>query len=890
MHKDKLSILLDSVASALVLVDQTGIIKYCNKNVEQIFGISAGDLIQCHINNLFLPTTRQIYQSHFEDFFNAPNNRLMGEEATFPAQHRSGKTIYITIDLTYLEFENKPCVLATISKVKKPDSATKKIERPKMRLLEKIEENKRILAVAENSSDAVYLLNQDCEITWVNPAALSLIGYRTVEVLSYPITNFLHQSQSENEIRDLSVALNEGLSFMGEVALATADGWKVPIDCSLFPVFGQDDLQGYVFAARNVSSRRKLEAQMRGNTELLETTARIAQLGFYSLDIKTEQLMWSEEVYKIHELPPNIKIEVENSINYYAPEARPIINEAVQRSMRTGESFDLELPFITAKGRYIWVRSVGYVEFKDGEPIKLKGAFQDITRLRQAAIDAEQAAQAKSSFLANMSHELRTPISGVLGISEILSNTPLDDKQKEYVSAISQSASTLLFLVNQVLDLAKLDSGSQRLNKRTFNLRQFMHETIYIHAVSAREKSCEFSLHIDDAVLDGLYTDSDRLRQVINNLCSNAIKFTESGSIQVDVRHNEDSELVITIKDSGIGINEDDIPLLFNEFQQIDNSYSRKHQGTGLGLTISKQLVELLGGKIGVRSKFGKGSDFWFSLPLSKVSGTGKEIETGIVLPSTLLLVEDEISANFWLEIAMQHKLKLRVCTDITEMLSELKSDKTWKIVGLFSVACDIPVQTCIASVLRVIGNHQTLLVNQGILALNELKKPNNDYSQIDLSVTSTSLAQPPIFEQFAKLLDWFSNQHGTHLSDWNGKRILIAEDNAINQLLFSEMLADTQAQVTIVENGQEALTMLEQDSIYDLVIMDCQMPVMDGFEATRRIREHATPAISNIRITAATAHGFEEDVQRCYEVGMNDVMVKPFSRTMLIDVISRNL
>lgn len=906
MDFDDLSNILNATASAILLVDKSGTVLYCNDTVEDIFGLKANDLLKQHINSLLIPSTRQKHQSHFEQFFAKPFNRLMGQGASFPARHKSGKTIYISIGLSSMTYEGQDCVLATISEAQKLNDATQTIQRSQSFLDQRIEENKRLLRVVESSSDAVFLLNQSQQVTWVNHNALRLLEHRSRTVLHTGIIEFIDANARSSEHRKLATALENGQAFTGEVAIVTQSGGSVLIDCSVLPVFELDKLQGFVFTARDVTNRRRLEAQMRENSELLETTARIAQLGFYSLDIQTQKLEWSEEVYNIHELPQNAPLDVANAINYYAPEARPIITEAVDLCMQTGESFDLELPFITARGNRIWVRSVGYVEFKNGNPVKLKGAFQNISRLRQAASDAEQAALAKSNFLANMSHELRTPISGVIGMAEILSKTTLDKKQQEYVEAISQSGSTLLFLVNQVLDFAKLDSGIQKLNKRIFSLRQFLHEACYIHSVSANEKSVAFELSIDADVPDSLFCDMERLRQVLNNLCANAIKFTQKGKVCVHAALNESNDLVFYVRDTGIGIKADDIDQLFTEFQQVDNSYSRAHQGTGLGLTISKQVIDLLKGNIGVNSEFGQGSEFWFSLPLAEIESSVRPEVLDVTMPNTILLVADEISANFWAEMGLQNKLKLRACTRMSELLSEVRSDKNWEAIGILHADSDMPIDTCVAAILRVAKVEQTVFMSKQLkLQCQRLLEQQSEQgaklvglervAQIDIDMNNQLSDQSPVFQQFTKLVDWFSKQANAATNDWTGKRILLAEDNEINQLLFTEMLADTSVSLSVAENGRVALDMLEASledpsKGFDLVIMDCQMPVMDGFEATTLIRQHTSPNIANVRICAATAHGFEEDIQRCYDVGMNDVMIKPFSNSVLTETISRNL
>ncbi|MGB3726396.1 MAG: ATP-binding protein [Glaciecola sp.] len=887
---DGIATLVNAAASALVLVNSKGKIEFASQAVENIFGETPDNLLGKHINSLLLPTMRQHHQQYIDEFFKKPFSREMGEGASFPAQHKNGSTVHVSIGLSSVEKDGEQFVLATITLAAKLNEATASLRHSQSSLIRNINQNKRLTHIAEESTDAVMLLDQDNSITWLNRAALNLMGCRQHEIIGESILHYVGKQTTSSQLSLLRDSLITGVTFSGEVVIAKNNDTTVQVDASLQPVFDHDVLQGFYFTAKDVTSRRRLEAQMRENNELLETTARIAKLGFYSLDLVSNQLNWSEEVYNIHDLPKSHNIQVDEAINYYAPEAQPIITKAVENCMETGDSFDLELPFITAKNRKIWVRSVGYAEFNGGKPIKLKGAFQDITSLRQTAIDAEQAAMSKSRFLANMSHELRTPITGVLGVSELLRDTSLDAKQKHYVEVINHSADSLLFLVNQVLDYAKLDSGYQKVNEIRFKLKQFVRDKVYIHQVAAGEKGCKFVIQFDSHVPEQVVGDANIILQVLNNLCANAVKFTQYGEISVVVSVTEFGYLKFTVTDTGVGIDAHNIDTLFDEFQQVDNSFSRVHQGTGLGLTISKQLVDLMHGQIGVTSELGVGSTFWFTAPLTMGEATNHD-SADRSLPSTLLLVKDEICASVWHELAHNRRLKIKPCFDVSTLLSSLKADAIWDLVVLVDYSSDIPLQTCIASVKRILNSQQQFLISTDLA-------PQLPIDAQDTSIT-IDLHNLAYDNDIHALADWqfealslrFKEGQCTSPIALAEKHLLIVEDNNVNQLLFKEMLLDTKAIITFASNGEEALAVIEGASKpFDLVIMDCQMPVMDGFQATEKIRAHAKPEVASLKITAATAHGFDSDIQKCYEVGMDDVLIKPFSKQQLLETIKRNV
>ncbi len=888
------SSILDASTCALVLVQENGIVAYANNAVFEMFGLIPEAIIGKHLNILLVPTTRQKHQQHFDKFFSIKKTREMGEGDAFPAQHKSGKVIYVTIGLKPVTISGEDYVLATITKAAKLNAATNTLAKATANLESSISDNKRLLEVAQNSSDAVFLLNQEAQINWINKAASSLINQSLPDLADVDIVKLVEQSSLSKDLKSFRVALSRGNAFNGELVVAQLNESPIQVSVSLQPVFETNLLQGFSCTFRDITSRRELEAQMRENNELLETTARIANLGFYSLDIASNNLTWSEEVYNIHELPRNTSINVEDAINYYAPEGRGFISAAVERCINTGESFDLELPFITARKRKIWVRSVGYAEFNNGKPIKLKGAFQNITSMRQAALNAEQAALAKSNFLANMSHELRTPINGILGISEVLSESELNKKQDEYVSMISSSADSLLFLVNQVLDYAKLNSGSQKLSRSIFNITKLVTDKTYIHRLAAREKGCEFEIVIDNSVPSTYYNDSDRVGQILNNLCSNAVKFTNKGKILVSVELKNSDTLLFSVRDTGPGIKQSDMPSLFKEFQQLDDSYSREHQGTGLGLTISKQLVELMQGEIGVQSDYGKGSNFYFSLPIFKHVDESDIISNALKIPNAIILTANTLLNQYWSEIANKHRSKLKVVNDMPSLLSSLKQDKNWQLVVIIDLPSNIPVMTSIKSIKRFLSSSHYLLVNSS-LNLSEdtdsIEQSNPNYISIEFDKANPdSPLKQQCYQQFISIYNWQESLKTNYSLDWSGKSILVAEDNLINQVLFKEMLTHTSVTLHIVGNGQEAVDYLNSNNDVDLVIMDCQMPVMDGFDATKQIRANQNSTFANIKVIAATAHGFDEDIQACFDSGMNEVLVKPFSKTQLIDMIAKNL
>lgn len=498
----------------------------------------------------------------------------------------------------------------------------------------------------------------------------------------------------------------------------------------------------------------------------LNETSKMAKIGGWSLNIATQEIWWSKETFRIHDLPVDSKVDVADAIKFYAEEARPVITAAVQRGIEHGEGWDLELPFVTAKNRRIWVRAIGELHTESDGTAFLQGTFQDITEkkkneeiINKAKEKAEKASAAKSLFLANMSHEIRTPMNGVLGNADLLLDDNLTDEQIKIVNTIIKSGESMMQILNDILDFSKIDAGQLTIEPHYFNLREQMEFVCQLYKSKGVEKSVQLNLQIDDAVPAYVNTDSTRIRQILLNLISNAIKFTEEGEVWINVHHvdrvSDNQHLLrFEVRDTGIGIEARYIDKLFNEFDQGDLTTTRKFGGTGLGLAISQRLAILLGSELKVYSIVGKGSIFLMELQLEGAKSAPE-----------------------------------------TENETEAKA------------------------------------------------KPN--------TMTNT-----------------FS-----HL------KVLLVEDNAINRDLATSFLKRFEISCDIAINGEKALNAVKENQ-YDVIFMDCQMPVMDGYEATQQIR--SLQLAQQPIIIATTANALTDDREKCLKAGMDDYITKPLSKLKL--------
>ncbi len=758
-----------------------------------------------------------------------------------------------------------------------------------------------IVSSTDVHGNILYANDKFCEISGFTQAELIGRNHRLVK------SGF----HDEAIYRDMWQTITTGRVWHGELKNKSKHGDPYWVAATIVPMVDETGAPfQYISIRTDITERKKMEESITESNRFLQGLTNTMGEGVYALNKegectfvnpKAEQLLGFSKFEILGE-------HIHDLIHHHNKQGDRIPSEncpILQSVMQTHEYNSDDELFFTKWGKAFPVSMSATPIFKDGKVDGHVAVFQDISGrkeqervLQQAKEQAEAASRAKSQFLANMSHEIRTPMNAIIGMTHLALQTELTPEQHNFITKANRSAESLLGLINDILDLSKIEAGKLDIESTRFRLQTVFDDIANVLSYTAEEKGIELLFNIQGEAPAFLVGDAMRLGQVLLNLSNNALKFTEQGEVivSVEVAERKGSEVVLhfTVKDTGIGISEENQRKLFESFSQADASTTRKYGGTGLGLSISRRLVEMMGGTIRVESRERVGSTFHCYLPFEVRSQDDlpvSSLDVEALHGCRCLIVDDSTSARIIFKTILESQAvvveSVGNVEDALEMLSEgshfdfLLID--WRIGDADGVeliqrlgdVLDKPLPPVIMTTAHGVDNLERHLSKQEVQVSGVLGKPVLIESLVRAAANAVDEGHSSSLKQVKQ--DYRSILRGRHL--------LVVEDNPFNQEVVVSLLKHQGISADVAEHGRQALEMLES-SVYDAVLMDCQMPVMDGYEATRAIRQQAR--FATLPVIAMTANVMNEDIRDALACGMNDHISKPIHVQTMLETLVR--
>jgi|GEM_PF-967018 len=788
---------------------------------------------------------------------------------------------------------------------------------------------KQLEVIFEAAPDATLMSDSQGVITRANGAVLKVLGYRPDELIGQNIDTLVPERirKAHPGLRGQYYAHPTPRSVASRQRLTARrkDGVEVPVSVALNSLM-IDGQRQVVSAVRDMSADYQAGRELTQLNQRLEIATGAAGMGIWEYDTRTGAVNWDAQMHRQYRLDQNFDLDIRSWMNLFDEEYQETFKRAIRETILDGSEFDLLARAQDSAGNEIWIRLIAAPKLDpDGFTQTLVGTQLNVTdevdverelriayeraaeanvelealnqELEEAREVAERAAHVKGDFLANMSHEIRTPLNAVVGINHLLERQLIDASMRELVTKQERAAQTLLSIVNDILDYSKIESGKLDLEESPFSIMELLDNLTTLVGGQAVEKGL-FWVVIPPAVEQcGVIGDYLRLEQVLVNLAGNAVKFTDQGEIRVSVsletQVNSKYRLKFSITDTGIGISQKAIAQLFDPFTQADVSITRRFGGSGLGLSISHRLVSLMGGQISVESEVGKGSRFSFTLPLSR-QGVKRQSMDGLLGTQTYIVSPSRSATEGLSALAASFGSQCKEFPHAEEMVDRIVSDDdgigsegtTATRFALIDCRNYMPpdIEHVIAPLVRLPASERPRVV----LITERLQRERGAYAEIDGVdlVLSSPLGPLTLYTGLTSLFGAKELlQKGEVEQRLAGVRLLVVDDNEINLDVAKMMLQEEGARIWVASDGQEAIDFIRSRKQHvDLILMDVQMPVVDGLEATRQIR--ALTAQSDIPVLALTAGVTPAQRSAAMEAGMNGFITKPIDLDRAISLM----
>ena len=943
-QQSRLAAIVESSEDAIISNNDQGVITSWNNGAQRIFGFSASEALGQNVVTLIVPAPLQADET-------AQGKKVQANETVpvYETHYQAKSAPYpmpVAVTLSALvDSQGQPQgVSRTVRDISGQKAAEAAIVELNIRLESQILERTEALAelntlfvnvLRASSEVAIIATDLNGLVTVFNSGAERLLAYQPGDVVGRLSPLAFHRQTEidrhsaaiwhhfNERVSDFNALVFKAKRFGSETQHWTyiaRDGAQVPVSVAVTGIFNaSEQLVGYLCIATDISRQLEHERDILAARDQLEMAAGIANLGIWTWTLADDGLQWNDIMYRLYYGRPRDDQNTGLDFDHWQQCIHPDDLEATSTSLAAAISgtgnYDLVFRIILPDGRIRFVQAGARVERNSiGEPIRVTGFNLDVTSqreleavLRSAKEESDAASAAKSSFLANMSHEIRTPMNAVLGMLHLVQQSDLTVHQQDYIAKAQKASTSLLGLLNDILDYSKIEAGKLELDPHSFEFEELMQDLAIVLSGTQGNSDVELLFDLDPRLPKHIFADKLRLKQVLINLATNALKFTRQGEVVVQLkersRRAQESTIAISIRDTGIGISPEQIERIFEGFVQAESSTTRRYGGTGLGLVITKNLVTMMGGELRVDSKPDRGSCFHFELTVPVVTLVSADDSWQFPAQSlNLLIVDDNRIAREIMTAAVTSlgwsSTAVESAQDVLDRFQPGSGQDThfdvmlldWRMPNLGGEALikallALPDSVAVPKIV-VVTAHGRDLTETDIEFMQPpmigyLTKPVTP-QQIKLAIYK-GLPEPGQRPRAEAAPVVAAQNRLEHL------KLLVVEDNELNRQVAQELLAMEGAQVDLAEGGIAGVAAVVAGQVaYDLVLMDLQMPDIDGLEATRRIRSHG--AFDDLPILAMTANVSTEDRLACAAAGMNGHLGKPIDIDKVVACIIHSL